>query len=338
MGSKRAWPFSSTPAVAAPSGELTRICSGRVERPPAAASTISSTARFPGQRRCRVGLSPAIQAVVRSPSTRLRGLSERPEPKLVESAVAVMRSFCRGATRSSSWSSSGPGTARALADTSYDALAPVRNWRCSPTSAETGERPPGSLPRCREYVADGAVDFSSSVGSCSSRVTCTSGIDTSERPAPDSPARGVCDPVIVIFSHFATPAGALTCCFAPLVSSWLSMLPRSVWTRTEVGAARMPSPGSGVSPISDGTDVGRVKPIRSHWPTGSPALPSAQPVSGFPSKACTGSYCGRWNSQLPLLEAVTEAAPRSTPVVWWSMPSEGRIWRGGRPGSWTLSG
>lgn len=61
--------------------------------------------------------------------------------------------------------------------------------------------------------------------------------------------------------------------------------------------------------------VGEEKPIRSHWPAAFPALPSAHAVWGLPSKAFTGSYCGRWNSQLPLLEAVTEAAPRRTAVV-----------------------
>ena len=54
-----------------------------------------------------------------------------------------------------------------------------------------------------------------------------------------------------------------------------------------------------------GDDPAAYERRRIHWPTGVPALPSAQAVSGLPSKALTGSYCGRWKSQLPLEEAVT---------------------------------
>ncbi len=212
------------------------------------------------------------------------------------------------------------------------------NRRCSPTSAEAGESPPGSLPRCSAYVSLAASVPCASAGSLSSRVTWTPGMVTSEKPAPDSPGLGSCESRMVIFSHFACPTGALTVCGSPFGWSGLSAVPRSVCTRTSVGAARVPSPGSGVSWIEAGIAVGVSKATRSHWPTGWPGVPSAHAVSGLPSKAFTGSYCGSWKSQLPLLEAVTEAAPRSTAVVWWRTPPTGRICLGGRPASWRLPG
>ena len=93
--------------------------------------------------------------------------------------------------------------------------------------------------------------------------------------------------------------------------------PFSVSTRTLVAADRTLSCGNGVTLNDEGMSyAGSENPIRSHSPSGEPATPSAQAVSGLPSKALTGSNCGRWNSQLPLLEAVTARAPRSTAVVW----------------------
>jgi hypothetical protein len=69
--------------------------------------------------------------------------------------------------------------------------------------------------------------------------------------------------------------------------------PRSVSTRTRVGAERTLSCGSGVTRIESGISVSSVKPIRSHCPSAEPAAPSAHAVFGLPSKAFTGSYCGR---------------------------------------------
>jgi hypothetical protein len=80
------------------------------------------------------------------------------------------------------------------------------------------------------------------------------------------------------------------------------------------------------------------KAIRSHWPFADPGTPSAHAVAGLPSKAFTGSNCGRWKSQLPYEDAVTERAPRSSATVWWAMPSVGRIWCGFLPASWAASG
>ncbi len=59
-----------------------------------------------------------------------------------------------------------------------------------------------------------------------------------------------------------------------------------------------------------------MKPMRSHCPSGVSGAPSVHAVSGLPSKAFTGSNCGRWKSQLPYDDAVTERAPRSSATVW----------------------
>lgn len=292
---------------------------------------ISSIFFMPGQLRWTTGRSPAIQAVVRSPSTRLRAPSDVPL-RLVESTAAVSRFFGPEAERSSSSSRAPPGTATARADTWYSPDSSVLNRRCSPTSADAGDKPPASVPRCREYTVAAASVRAASAGSTSMRVTCTSGTDTSENPAPERPGRACCAARTVIFIQEASPTGALTVCGRPFVFKGLSAEPRSVSIRTCVGAARMASPGRGVSWREAGMSVGWEKSTRSHCPTGSPGLPSAHAVSGLPSKAFTGSYCGRWNSQLPLLEAVTDAAPRSTAVVWCSVPSDGRICLGFSPG------
>lgn len=69
--------------------------------------------------------------------------------------------------------------------------------------------------------------------------------------------------------------------------------PFSVSTRTRVAADRTPSWGSGVTLNEDGMSTESVKPIRSHCPSAEPAAPSAHAVSALPSKAFTGSYCGR---------------------------------------------
>ncbi len=148
IGEKRAIPFSSTAATAVPSGELICTCSGRVESPPAAAKTISPTSFFSGHDRCRTGRSPAIHAVVRSPSVRLRAL--RPVPsRAVESALTSIRSRSP-VSSNSSLSKASPGTGTALAESRYAPGSRGVNCRCRPTSAATDDSPPGSLPRRSE--------------------------------------------------------------------------------------------------------------------------------------------------------------------------------------------
>lgn len=184
---------------------------------------------------------------------------------------------------------------------------------------------------------ESAPSRGASEGSSSIRVTCTPGIAMSVKPAPVSPGRPCWDSRIVTFSQDACPVGAATVCVDPSGFSGLSLKPRSVSTRTTVGAARTFALGSGVTWSEPGSSVGVVKSIRTHSSSGEPGDPSAQPVSGLPSKALTGSYCGRWNSQLPTDEALTFLAPRSTAVVWCSAPDVGRICRGLRSGSCAAS-
>ncbi len=333
MGANRATPLSSTDAIAAPSGELIRICSGRLASPPDATRTISPTEVFPGQDSRSTGRSPATHAVVRSPSVRLRGLRFVPS-RAVESAPTTILSRLPVSSNSRS-SSSLPGTGRAVARTVWSPGPTAVNSRCRPTSAGATDRPPGSLPRLSEYAAGPVVPLGASVGRRSIRVTCTPGTETSENPAPVSPGRPCWDARIVTFSQVASPSGAATRWVPPSGRSGLTRLPRSVSTRTTVGAARTSPLGSGVRSRDPGIAVGPVKAIRSHSPRGEPGDPSAQAVSGLPSKALTGSYWGRWKSQLPTEEAVTDSAPRRTAVVWWRSPETGRIWRGSAPGSWT---
>jgi hypothetical protein len=208
IGSKRTTPFSSTPAIVEPSGELMSTSVGRVESPPAGASTISPTACLSGQRRWMVGLSPAIQAVDRLPSVRLRGESPVPS-RAVESAVAVIRFRCSGATLYSSSSSSSLGTGIALAFTSYVPADSEVQRRCSPASVPVGEKPPGSVARCSETTSAAASVRSASVGSRSMRVTWTSGMVISEKPAPDRSERRAAESTMVTFSQLVAPSGAL---------------------------------------------------------------------------------------------------------------------------------
>ncbi len=251
IGGKRTQPFSSTSATAAPSGELMCTSAARADRPPAGASTSSPTGCSPSQLRWKVGRSPATHAVVRSPSVRLR--ADRPAPRrAVESAVATIRLRCSGATSYSSRSSASPGTATARAVTSYVPAAPVVNRRCSPASVPTADNPVGSAARCREITSAVAVDFSASVGSRSSRVTCTSGRSISEKPAPVRPARSAVESTIVSFIQPVAPAGASISCRVPLARRKLVADPFSVSTRTRVAAARTPSCGSGVMPRESG--------------------------------------------------------------------------------------
>ncbi len=298
IGGKRTQPFSSTPAITAPSGEEMSTSVGRVDRPPAAGSTISPTGCLSGQRRWMVGRSPAIHAVVRSPSVRLRADSPAPRAA-VESAVAVMRPAWSGAISYSSRSSSSPVTGTALAFTSYVPAVAVEKRRCRPASVPVGENPAGSAVRCRETTSAEASLSPASVGSRSRRVTWTSGRSISEKPAPASPVRRATESVIVSFIQLDVPFGALTRCVEPSGRRKLVAAPLSVSTRTRVGADRTLSCGNGVTLKDDGRSREPVKSIRSHWPFGEPATPSVHAVAGLPSKAFTGSNCGRWKSQLP---------------------------------------
>ncbi len=121
----------------------------------------------------------------------------------------------------------------------------------------------------------------------------------SVNPAPVSPGRPCWDSRIVTFSQAARPTGAATVCAEPSGRSGLSAEPWSVSTRTTVGAARTSALGSGVTWSEPGTSVGPVKSIRTHSFPGEPGDPSAQPVSGSPSKALTGRTAADGTASCP---------------------------------------
>ena len=302
MAGKRTQPFSSTPAMAAPSGELMCTCSGRVESPPAAARTSSPTRFFPGQRRWSTGESPAIHAVVRSPSMRLRG-AERGAGRLVESAVTTIRVPLSGRdARTAGGRALRPGR-RGPGPHGVRAAAAGAELAVQPDLADAGERPPGSAaPVQRDHLGRGV----GSVGVGRERQQpgdLHAGDGRSRRTRPPTARRfGAATRVIVIFSHFAGPDGRLDrlCGAVRLERAVRRRRCRSPRVRT---VGRGPHAVAGQRGQLEGVRHAAVvcaKSIRSHCPAGVPGAPSAHAVSGLPSKAFTGSYCGRWNSQLPL--------------------------------------
>lgn len=170
----------------------------------------------------------------------------------MESAVAVMRLRWSGATSYSSLSSSSPLTGTALACTAYVPAVAVAKRRCRPASVPVGEIPAGSGTRCRETISAAESEVSASVGSRSSRVTCTCGRVISENPAPARPVRRATESTIVSFIQPVAPAGALMRCAEPSARRKLVADPFSVSTRTFVGADRTLSCGNGVTLNDEG--------------------------------------------------------------------------------------
>jgi hypothetical protein len=247
-------PPNPTPACLLPSGLLILTVCG-TDVPPAACTISEPIRRWPCQPKWMTGL--ALSAIHGWPPDPRSRLGQAVREAAAEATVTCTAPRPGGAIWSSSRSRPDPGTASAVPLSRSAAGRGRVNVRAIGGTAAGSAKVNGDGTCCwKEKLADAARGPAGSSAGCSSRLTRTPGMSTSDIPAPGPAGVTRSAPTMVIRSQLVRPGTTRSGCSAPVAATSAVVRPAAVDTCSRLAISRAGPSSSRRIPMLAGRSTG----------------------------------------------------------------------------------